>query len=282
MNTKSKIYLALALVLSVTACSRGGGSHHGVGGETGKQPGYKERPVLPSDYPSQSKQNTAVSLKGFSNGGLSNYVYSALTNSSDVPNNPASLSKYYYLHIPGEGDNYVPIQVSNFTVGGDYDMSFMAQNKKAVIGSSNKRIYLATDLNNLRPYVGSVNKATFSGLARHSENGKLSILKVVMDATFGGTGENGEMFAQMKGSLQKNGKDWAPFEGYTPIMNGMSTMKFTGDAPEGLRKGDLTGYFSDPEAGAFTGTYNSKDGKTYGAFLLDNQHTYPSSPNPSN
>ncbi|WP_340609163.1 hypothetical protein [Xenorhabdus bharatensis] len=54
MNVKSKIFLALALVLSVTACSKGGGSHSSI----------PKTPGLIPELPNPTSDNTLMSYKG--------------------------------------------------------------------------------------------------------------------------------------------------------------------------------------------------------------------------
>ncbi|PHM55831.1 hypothetical protein [Xenorhabdus sp. KK7.4] len=58
MNAKSKIFLALALVLSVTACSKGGGSHHSISDPKTKTP----EPII-NLLPKATPDNTYIAYK---------------------------------------------------------------------------------------------------------------------------------------------------------------------------------------------------------------------------
>ncbi|MCC8378157.1 hypothetical protein [Xenorhabdus sp. PB30.3] len=157
MNAKSKIFLALALVLSVTACSKGGGSHSSLA--TNKNPDDDDTRIIPLPtqdntyiaYKPNPSDSTSVDLANY----VGKNVWFALSgdysldagsqenrnqNKIDYGQNQKDPGQYDYIQFGQTGD-YVYIAKDLGKPG--YKL-FKNKANNATLGHTDKDIYLAS------------------------------------------------------------------------------------------------------------------------------------------
>ncbi|PHM71430.1 hypothetical protein [Xenorhabdus sp. KJ12.1] len=156
MNAKSKIFLALALVLSVTACSKGGGSHAITLPEHNKP----SKPII-DVIPPKTDSNTYLAYKpekdaqGGINKTVGNNVWTAFSGEYGLHEKDGTIWKhnlkpsadYDYIQFGDVNTDYTSIRIDPKKPN---DKLFINASNNAMIGIHDDKIFIATPWNHLR------------------------------------------------------------------------------------------------------------------------------------
>ncbi|WP_446469581.1 hypothetical protein [Xenorhabdus stockiae] len=290
MNAKSKIFLALALVLSVTACSKGGGSHSsfkGGGGGTGT--------TGPNGHPQPSTQNTYIAYKpdpsDNENANVSPTVgknvwfapsgdYVKLVgsgdgkepaqNQQDWGQNMGDPQDYYYIQLGRTG---TPIDIST-NPGKPHYTVFKNKAKNATLGRRDPDIFLASPWMKVEPNSGGTyhGPVVFQQDLDNIRNDLTMTLTIVKD-----TGSIATDNGTVSGYIYDNNTIAAslPAKHISDLVGGYQHMHPDTFKSENYKYGFLDGQhltwgYTDKEANGISGILGVPGNtKEFGAFLLD-------------
>ncbi|PHM37720.1 hypothetical protein [Xenorhabdus innexi] len=278
MNTKSKIFLVLALVLSVTACSKGGGNRYNLTNHPGK--------VTP---PERTEKNTLTLYKNFLRppaGDRTNPSLNEYTGFSNIDGPPGgdpnpdatgkSLSDYVYVMIDANGlkDKYVLVNGKEDL--NSKDKRYTNKDGTILIGSIGGHMYRAQSIQNDPSKLTLAHDVPhhYEGKALH-DTGKVA-LDMYIDITFHKDNSIGfEGYLDKGGNYESHISDTVKTMSNSPIDQPyLQPIKITatGTSSSGLVHGSvLGGEFTEGGSG-FGGTYNNPDHTVEGNFALSRKN----------